>query len=75
MYDGRVARPAAAESQLAMGNNCGEGAGAHDHRCRAAIGFRLWGLARGADAKGITQFKKREAWSHLTLKLTCKGVI
>ena len=66
MYDGRLARPTSAESQLAMGNNCGERVGAHDHRCRAAIGFRLWVLARGADAKGTTQCKKREAWRHLT---------
>jgi len=41
MYDGWLACPAAAESQLAMGENGGEGVGAHDRRWRAAAGFRL----------------------------------
>jgi hypothetical protein len=66
MYDGQLARPASAEGQLAVGNNCGEGVGAHDHCCCAAIGVRQWVVARGADAKGIAQCKKRKACSHLT---------
>ena len=41
MYNGRLAHSASAEGQLAMGENCGEGLGAHDHRRRAAIGYGL----------------------------------
>jgi hypothetical protein len=74
MYDGQLARPAAAESQLAVGDNCGEGVGAHDRRCRAAIGFRLKGRSTERQREGITQYEKREAWSHLTPQLSCKRV-
>ena len=66
MYDGQLAPPAAAESQLAMGDNCREGIGAYDHRCRAAIGVRLYGRSTERQREGITQCTKREAWRHLT---------
>jgi tRNA (cytidine/uridine-2'-O-)-methyltransferase len=44
MYDGGSARPDAAEGQLAMGKDRGEGPGADDRRRGAAVGFRLNGF-------------------------------
>jgi hypothetical protein len=41
MYDGQLARPAPAESELALGIDRGKGLGAHDRRRRPAIGVKL----------------------------------
>jgi len=41
LHNGQRARLAVPESQLAMDDNCGEGAGAHDHRRRTATGVWL----------------------------------
>src|SRR5215208_7434802 len=72
MYDGQRPRPAAAESQLAVGNNRGEGVGTYDRRSCDAIGFRLKGRSTERQREGITQYEKCEAWSHLTPERTCK---
>jgi len=61
MYDGQLARPAAAESQLAVGDNRGEGVGTHDRRSCVAISFRLKGRSPERQREGITQCEKREA--------------
>ena len=52
MYDGWLACPAAAESQLAMGENGREGVGAHDRRWRAAACFRLKVVGGGGRRAG-----------------------
>jgi hypothetical protein len=41
MYDGQLARPAPAESELALGIDRGKGLGALDRRRRPAIGVQL----------------------------------
>lgn len=73
VYDGQLASPAAAENQLAMGKNCGEGVGPHDQRCRAATVFRREAVATERQREGITQGKKRDAWSHLTQSSAAGG--
>src|SRR4051812_41034993 len=46
VYDGRLACATAAEGQLAMGEDGGEGVGAHDRRWRSTPGFQLTAVAR-----------------------------
>jgi len=55
MYDGWLAHSAAAESQLAVGENCGEGIGAHDRLGCAAPGFGLKIVERAGDEIGVIQ--------------------
>jgi hypothetical protein len=51
MHDGRPAGSAAAESELAVGENRREGIGAYDRRCGAAIGFQLKAVAGTGDLR------------------------